>query len=493
MSAGNIPIPNTPPNEGYEGRRFVGNQIYDALFGFDLDQGDTAPVPQPALAESYELSDDQLTWTFALREGVTFHDGTPFDADSVIFNFDRVRRSDFELYDAALAGTIASSFAEIASYAKTGDMEVSITTRTPFAWLPYDLALIYFASPEAVRTHGNQAYVEHATGTGPFRMTRYVDGEMMELTASEAYWGGRPALDTIELYPMAEPASRLAALQSGDVDWAEVPPPDAVAQLEAEGFQVLLKEYPHIITYQLDTQNGPTADVRVRRALNYAVDREGMAALVNDVGYPATQYAYEGHKWYDPDWEGYEHDPDRARQLLAEAGYADGLKLQVAYPTGGSGNMFPGPMNEKLQADLREVGVDVELSPMEWNTVLTAFRQGIQTGQYAEFDALYFSHAPMFPTGFRSYVSDYVPPDGCCNTSAYSNPAADALFDQAASTFDEAEQDRLLREFQSTMMRDAPVLVTLHDLNLRVLAPEVQGFVQPQSWFADLTTVWVDE
>ncbi|MDA0366557.1 MAG: hypothetical protein O3B31_07160 [Chloroflexi bacterium] len=104
----------------------------------------------------------------------------------------------------------------------------------------------------------------------------------------------------------------------------------------------------------------------------------------------------------------------------------------------------------------------------------------------------YISLAPVAPTGFRSYVSDYMPPKGCCNQSGYSNPAADALYYEAQATFDVADQNRLLREFQSTMMKDAPVLVTVHDLNLRVLSPKVHGFVQPQSWFVDLKSVWVE-
>ena len=104
----------------------------------------------------------------------------------------------------------------------------------------------------------------------------------------------------------------------------------------------------------------------------------------------------------------------------------------------------------------------------------------------------YISLAPVAPTGFRLYVSDYMPPNGCCNQTGYSNAAADALYYQAQETFEVAEQNRLLQQFQTTMMKDAPVLVTVHDLNLRVLSPKVRGFVQPQSWFADLKSVWVE-
>lgn len=494
LTAGNLPFPNTPPNEGFEGRRFVGYQIYDALYRWTTYQGDTVPEPELALAESVTRSEDNLTWTFKLREGVLFHDGTTFDADDTVFQFRRLMDKEFEYYDANVAATNGSSLASVAKWEKIDQYTIAITTKAPNAFLPYDLAYIYFPSPEVVMAVGNDDYIKSATGTGPFKMTKYVDGQVMELEAFEQYWDGRPSLDKIVLLPMPEAATRLAALQAGDIDWAELPPPDSIAQLEAGGFQIFLKNYPHVITYQLNTYEGSALhDVRVRQALNYAVDREGTSTLINNVGFPASQYMYPGHPWFDETWEGYTYDPEKAKALLAEAGYADGLTLKMIYPTGGSGNMFPGPMNEKLKQDLAAVGVDVELIPIEWNNILTALRAGFANPDWSQYDMSYISLAPVAPTGFRSYVSAYIPPDGCCNQSGYASEVADALYFQAQETFDKAEQDRLLKEFQSTMMKDAPVLITVHDLNLRVMSPRVKGFVQPQSWFVDIRKVWMDE
>jgi len=450
------------------------------------------PVPVPALAESYEISDDQLTWTFHLRQGVVFHDGTGFDADDVVFQLNRLTDENAELYDANLAASNSSSFAAIDSWTKVDQYTIEVKTKQPYAFLPYDLVYVYFPSPEVVRQYGNDDYVNHPTGTGPFKVVKYVDGQVLEMDAFEEYWGGRPKLDHLILYPMPEPATRLAALQAGDIDWAELPPPDAVDLLKETGYQVFLKAYPHVITYQLNTYNGPLADVRVRQALNYAVDREGTSTLINNVGFPATQYLYEGHPWYDPDWEGYAYDPEKAKQLLADAGYADGLTLKLIYPTGGSGNMFPGPMNEKLKQDLAAVGIDLELIPIEWNNIITALRQGFANPDWEQYDMSYISLAPVAPTGWRLYVGDYLPPTSCCNQTGYSNPVTNDLYSQAAATFDQTEQDALLRQFQSTMMKDAPVLVTVHDLNFRALSPKVKGFVQPQSWFVDLKQVWVE-
>jgi peptide/nickel transport system substrate-binding protein len=255
----------------------------------------------------------------------------------------------------------------------------------------------------------------------------------------------------------------------------------------------------HPVTYQLNVQKAPFDDVRIRQALNYAVDREGTGALINGVGYPATQYLYDGHPWYDPSWEGYPYDPEKAKELLAEAGFAEGLELNMAYPTGGSGNMFPGPMNEKLQADLLAVGVTANLIPMEWNNIITGLRQGLQHPDWQDIDALYISLAPLYPSGMRLYITDFAPETAgfgtasCCNAPGYSNPEVDRLYYAAAAEFDPDVSNALLMEMQSLMMKDAPVIVTVHDLNLRVLSPNVKNFVQPQSWFADLTSVYVEE
>lgn len=494
MTAGNVPFPNTPPNEGFEGRRFVGYQIYDALYAYDLYQGDHVPTPQLNLAESVEISDDQLTWTFTLRQDVTFHDGTTFDAEDVIFNFRRVRDPDFEYYDATLAGSAGSAFLTIASWEMVDQYTVSITTVRPNAFLPYDLVYIYMASPEVVMEVGNDDYINHATGTGPFVMTEYIDGQVMELTANEDYFKGRPKLDQIILYPMPEPATRLAALQAGDVDWAELPPPDAVQQLESQGFQVSLKNYPHIIVYYANlVTSEPLQDLRVRQALAYAADREGVSTLINNVGEPIHQYFIESSAWYDPEWEGYDYNPEKAKELLAEAGYADGLSLRLAYPTGGSGNMFPGPMNEKLKQDFAAVGIDLELVPLEWNNIITAYREGFANPSWADYDLLYFSNAPLSPTFARAFVSDYIQPNGCCNPSNYSNSEVDALYAQAEASFDIEEQNAALAKLQSLAMQDVAAFGTVTDLNLRVMSPKVQGFIQSQSWFLDLTQIWMEE
>ncbi len=351
MSAGNIPIPDTPPNEGFEGRRFVGWQVYDALFNYNVYQGDTLAVPEPALAESYTIGDDKLTWTFQLRQGVKFHDGTAFDADAVVFQMDRVWNKDFEFFSPELRALNTGVFAQIESYRASGPYTIEIKTKIAVC-LPHlrPGAAATFPSPTAVKTFGNKEYPRHAIGTGPFKITKYVDGQVMELAPNTEYWGTKPKLDKLVLFPIPDPSTRLAALQSGQINWAEVPPPDSVEQLRAQGYNVLLKEYPHVITYQLNLSKPPLDNVKVRQALNYAMDRDGLVQLLNGVAKPAGQYGSSGQAYYDPSWPGYTYDPEKAKALLAEAGHADGFKMTVAYPTSGSGNMWPGPYEREVPA-----------------------------------------------------------------------------------------------------------------------------------------------
>jgi peptide/nickel transport system substrate-binding protein len=494
MTAANIPIPDQFVTEGGEGVRFVGVNVYDRLLNWDTQQADHPPMPIPGLAESYTVGDDQLTWTFTLRPGVTFHDGTPVDAEAIKFSFDRVLDKDFEHYSADQAGLGSATIAQIASYRIVDDSTFEIVTKKPWSFLAYDVAQITIVSPTAVQTYGNEEYAQHAVGAGPFKIDRYVEGEVMELVPFEDYWAGRPKLDRIVLYPRPEPASRLSGLQAGEVDWAEIPPPDALAQLEGQGFQVVMGSYPHAIVYLLNNYRAPFDDVRVRQAVGYGIDREGMMALITDVGIPADQYFYEGHPWRDETFEGYAYDPERARQLLADAGYADGLTIRVAHPASGSGNMFPGVMNEKFQQDMAAIGVDVELFPMEWTALLTVYRAGFASPDGDKYDAMYFSpntQAPMF--AFASYLTERIPPAGCCNAMGYSNPEADAIMDEAAATFDPDAQAELLRQFHGTWIREAPSVPVAHDLNLRVMSPKVHGWIQPQSWWGDFTSVWVEE
>ncbi len=493
MSAGNIPIPNTPTTEGGEGSRFVGLNIYNALTQLNADQGDTSPVPSPALATKWAVGPDKLTWTFDLRKGVKFHDGTDFNAEAVEFQFNRLLNQSFQYYDAVSAGGSASALQTIDTFRAVDDYTFELKTKFPDAFIPWELTT-YIPSPTAIKTYGNKDYVNHASGTGPFIMSKYVDGQVMELTPNQEYWNGPPKIDKITLYPMPEPNTRLSALTSGQVNWAEVPPPDSVEQLKAQNMQVLLKQYPHAIVLMLNTTTEPFNNPKARQALQYAIDKDSMCnSLLNHCGTPAYQWMYPGHPWFNQEvGKRYTFDAAKAKQMLAEAGYGSGLSLTMPYPSSGSGNMWPPSMMELIQQNFKSIGIELTTVPMEWGTIQTMNRAGFGTPDNSKYHGMYFSPNTASPSNLNNFITTRIQPSGCCNMYGWSDATMDQAVLDSEAIFEQAGQDAAINKAMGLMADASPAIFVCHDLNLRVLAPSVHGFVQPQAWVADFTKVTVD-
>jgi peptide/nickel transport system substrate-binding protein len=348
---------------------------------------------------------------------------------------------------------------------------------------------VLFPSPKAIRENGNDNFKLKPVGTGPFKFVELVERDRMVMDRNSDYWDGAPKLERLVIRPLAEPATRMSALQSGEVQWAEIPPPDSLQDLKAKGMQVFLNEYPHVWPYVFNVKEKPWDDVRVRQAANYAIDREGMVEhLLHGVGSPATGPVYPEHPWYPKGATEYKYDPEKAKQLLAEAGYPEGFKTKIVIPSSGSGNMWPIEMGEYIQQNLRDVGIQVDFEVIEWNTMRTQYRQGFTPGVGA-YNYAWTMASPDFVEQF--YLSSMMPPKGL-NPGGYNNPEVDRLLTQARETFDETERDNLIREAFMYVQNEAPWLFVVHDNNLRVMAPSVKGFVQPQAWYVDLTKIWVE-
>jgi ABC-type transport system substrate-binding protein len=295
---------------------------------------------------------------------------------------------------------------------------------------------------------------------------------------------------------MPEPTTRLAALRSGQVDWIEVPPPDAIPQLKSAGFTITLNSYPHNWTHTLRLDKEPWNNKLVRKAANYAIDRVGICKnLLNDTCIPATGVVYPGHPWFGKPKETYSYNPAKAKELLRQAGFDASkhpAKAVHLISTSGSGQMLPLAMNELIQKNLKDVGIDVDLQPVEWNTLLTRWRAGFKTPENEGLNAWNISWNFLEPwSGFgRFFHSKSVVPVAV-NTMPYINPDADKLIDEAERTFDINKQNEVLARLHEIIVDDAPWIFVVHDQNPRALSPKVKGFVQPQSWFVDLTSVTV--
>jgi peptide/nickel transport system substrate-binding protein len=500
MTAADIANTAGIPDQGFEGYRFVGYQLYDALVRWDLSQGERLPDIAPALAESWEVDkNDVHRWVFKLRHGVKFHDGSDFNADAVIWNWDKIRNKEAPQYDTKQAGEVAPRLTAIKSYKKIDDYTVEFTTTQPSGFVLFQLIYVLYSSPAQWDKVGKdwRAFAANPSGTGPFKLTRLVPRERAEYEPNKEYWDKNrvPKVDRVVLLPMPEPTTRLAALRTGQVDWIEVPPPDAIPLLKQSGFQIALRSYPHVWPHSLNLKQAPWDNKLVRQAANYAIDREGICkSLLNDTCIPATGVVYPGHPWFGKPAFTYTYDVKKAKELMKQAGY-EGKRVKTSFliSTSGSGQMLPLPMNEFVQENLREIGIDVELLPIEWNTLTSWVRKGfVEEHEKTGAMNVSFNFVEPFSAFVRFFHSASVPPRSL-NIMHYLNPEADKLIEAAQAAFDPQERDALLGKLHAMVVEDAPWLFVVHDLNPRALSPKVKGFVQPQSWFVDLTLPWVEQ
>src|SRR3954449_10613539 len=398
MTAADIPSTKGQPDQGFEGNRFTGLTMYDALTMWDLSSADKASVMIPGLATEWAVDDaDKKKWSFKLRPGVTFHDGAPFNADAVVWNVEKVLKQDAPQFDASQVGVTASRMPTLASAKKVDDMTVELTTKEPDSFLPINLTNLFMASPAKWQAFYDKAegadakaksqaawtaFAKDAAGTGPWKMAAFTPRERLELVKNASYWNKDrvPKVDKMVLLPMPEANARTAALLSGQVDWVEAPAPDALPELKQRGFKLYANEQPHVWPWQFSRVEGsPWNDIRVRKAANLCVDREGLKdGLLAGLMVPATGTFEAGHPWRGKPTFEIKYDKVAAQKLMQEAGFGPNKKLTVKTQTSasGSGQMQPLPMNEYLQQALAECYFDVQLDVIEWNTLFTNWRRG---------------------------------------------------------------------------------------------------------------------
>lgn len=503
MTAADVPTTSGMPDNGYEGMRFLGYPIFESLVAWDMSRDDVNADIRPGLAESWSQSaDDPHVWTFNLRQGVKFHDGTDWNADAALWTFERFYNTDAPHFDARGGGITRARNPNVKEWRKVDDYTIEIVTDRVLSYFPYLIAYTLFSSPTQFEKVGSDwgAFANAPVGSGPFKITEFRPRQSVTLERFDGYWDEErmAASDRIILYPMPEATTRLAALRSGQVDWIEVPPPDAVPSLRAAGFEIVTNKYPHVWPwfFNLAKEDSPWRDVRVRQAANYCVDREGMVDLLNGLAFPSVGFFHESDPLFGNPENRYSFDPDKAKALLAEAGYGDGnrARAKVMISTSGSGQMLPLPMNEYLQQVLADCGIDIEFEVVEWGTMLVAFRNDPTASQALGADAMNISLVSSDVSQMaRWFWSDNFAPRGS-NWGHWRNDEFDANLEkiQELNYEDDREEiNRLLTRNNEILVDDAPWLWIVHDGNGRAMSSNVEGFVSAQSWFQDLTTVSV--
>ncbi len=497
ISMADIPLTTGQPDRGAGAYQFTGLTLYDPLVAWELDVADRPGKLIPGLATSWESDPaDRRVWTFQLRDGVTFHDGSAFDADAVVWNFEKVLNPQAAHFDNRQAAQVKPRLPSVASWKKTGPMTVQVTTKAVDALFPYQMLWFLISSPAQYAKLGSwEKFAFAPSGTGPFKLTTLVPRAKLEMARNDAYWNrSRLAkLDRLTLTCAPEDLTRANALLTSQVDLIETPAPDAVAQLRSGGARIAGNVTPHVWNYHLSLVEGsPWRDLRVRQAANLAVDRDGVVQLMGGLAKPAVGQVDPASPWFGSPAFKIRTDMDAARKLMADAGYskANPLRTKFMVPTGGSGQMLSMPINEFIQQGWTEIGLQVEFQPVELEVAYTAWRKGAAdpslkgiTGS----NIAYVTSDPFYAL-IRFYSSRQIAPVGV-NWSGYANPEVDALCDKVTSSFDPAEQDRLCAQIHQRVVDDAVQVWVVHDTNPHALSTRVKTYTQAQHWFQDLTTL----
>jgi ABC-type transport system substrate-binding protein len=498
MTASAVPLANGVPDQGGEGHRFMGITLFDQLVQWDLSRFSEPAVQRPGLASAWTVDPaNPKRWIITIREGVKFHDGKILDAEDVVFSYNRAFKNDSPEFDPRAAAQARIRMPTIATWHAEGPRTFILETTRPDSLVPFGLTWVGITHRGAWEAAGKDwdKFMLKAVGTGPWKMESFSIRERCVMTRNADYWDSTriPKCGRLVLLPLPEANTRVAALRSGQVDFIEAPPPDAIPSLKQAGFQVVSNQYPHNWTWHFSMVEGsPWRDKRLRQAANFAIDRAGMKEMLGGMMVEGAGLVPKGHPWHGNPSDPVRQDVAAARKIMADLGYGprNTLKTKVAISPSGSGQMQPLPMNEAVQQNLKEIGIDVTFEVVEWNALLGLWREGAKAPSNRGVSAINISYGAFDPFTFavRFLKTEMVPP-ASNNWGYFSQPDYDALMDAIYNEFDPAKQEKLLQQLHEKTVNDRLFLFIAHDMNPRAMSTKVQGFVQAQSWFQDLTPI----
>lgn len=439
--------------------------MYEGLYGYKLDMS-----LEPVLATSYEASDDGLEYTFTIREGVTFHDGTPLNAEAVKYNFDRVLDPEKNLKK-------RRNLLHVIKNEVIKGNTVKLTLDAPYAPMLDRIASIKMISPAALKEHGEQGIITNPVGTGAYVFESWTPGDKMIVRTNANYWKAGPSIDTLSFKPVTENGARIAMLQTGDADFIYPMPTEQVKVVQSDDNIQLIEGSSTIARFAfINMSKEMFKDARVRQAMNYAVDKKAYAKVVKS-GYavPLTSHVPSSINYQVPQAE-YAYDVGKAKALMAEAGYPDGFKCHIWAPNDTENMKGMQFINQQLA----QIGIDVEVVPMEEGT-LSAAIYSPQTPEESEVNMWYVSWSAFDIDGAtnRLFHSTNIPPTAP-NVSYYMSPEADALIDAGATEVDPEKRAKLYSELQSVIWNDAPWIFLGSDVLLSAKRNTTEGiFVDP--------------
>lgn len=423
----------------------ITRHFYDGLLNYDADH-----KPVPALAESWELADDQVTWTFHLRQGVKFSDGSPFTADDVAFSIERTR----DKINKNLVATIKEVVA-------VDDHTVKIITNAPDSILLDSLARNKVLSKAYVTRVGDAQTDQVPLGTGPYKLVEWIREDHITMVPNEYHWGPKPSITDVTFRPITNAATRTAALLTGEVDIiGDVPVQDFDRVSKTEGIETAVRPgdfliFLHVdgdreVTPAIDLPKNPMTDIRVRQAISLAIDRELITRVaLNGNGYPTGQMVAEGKRGHLAGRPISEYNPGKAQALLKEAGYEKGFKVKLDAPNGRYVN--DAQVAQALASQLSKVGIEIDLNLLPKSVFFDYVRPGdksslVMTGWSEEVDAGTMGNV-LFYTREKG-------PKGGSNRGHYTNDEYDRLLDEADATADVALRATLVDKAAQLILDD---------------------------------------
>ncbi|MDB4443962.1 glutathione ABC transporter substrate-binding protein [bacterium] len=431
----------------------------------------------PGLAVSWSVSEDNLTWTFKLRKGVTFHDGAPFNAEAVKFTFERIK-------DPEIGSPRKSMVRMFKEIEVIDDYTVAFTTKNLFAPFLAQISSKYLAilSPLSAGKWGKK-YTDHPAGTGPFKLESRVPGEKIVLVRNDNYWGQKPYLDKLVFKVVPEDSSRVMLLMSGEADVIASVPPVMLPKLKkTKGTHVMKKTGFRTIFIGLNNRVKPFDNLLVRRAVAHAIDtgaiHKGILGGIGTLGGGWESVVISGaHQGLKPR----AYDPEKAKILLAEAGYPNGFETTFYTPTGRY--LMDRQVAEAVQAQLKEVGITAKIRTPDFGTLIAILDKGTE--------------APMFLMGKGSPSGDLdltmklsIKTGGKFNQFQYANPKVDAMIVRQAQIVDQAERYRVLKEIQEIIYDEIPCVVLFYEDQLFGKRAKVHGVEVYPDEFISFMRAW---
>ena len=482
------------PGHETDGESFkVMDNIYENLVSF----ADTTTEIVPELASRWEISPDGLTYTFHLRQGVKFHDGTPLNAAAVVFSLDRQRdkKPPHPFHSVGGPYTYWQSMSMddiVADLKATDDSTVVFTLKRRNAPFLANLAMGFasIVSPTANEKYGED-FFKHPTGTGPFRFVEWVKDDHITLEKNPDYWGEKPHLDRVVFRSIPENTVRFLALEEGSVQALDGLNTELAKRVASEKKAQLLMQPGMNVGYLAMNMDKPPFDkLDVRLAINYAIDRNAIVqSLYGGFGTPAINPMPPTLWGFNKAIQPYPYDPAKAKQLLAQAGFPNGFKT-VLWAMNGPRPYMPDPQKiaEAIQSDLKAVGIDAKLQTAEWGTYLDLTQHGRHdmclmgwTGDNGDPDNFLYVLLDKEATRIPAQ-----------NIAFYRSDPLHELLVQAQQESDIAKRTALYEHAQQIVHDDAPWVPLAHMTQLTALDKRVHGYTLNPTGKVRLRHVWIE-